>query len=550
MNARINPKAAGGARSTQADQALVPKSLPMAHLNFMDGISFDLSNPFSALRMAAASCFFGEPKYYDEQPWTAIGADKAAKSHLAQLLGLAMPTSWSSLSASQRMEQAIDAALAVDVEKTLQVAVALRNEDHIRTTPQIIMVRAAYHPAASGTGLVTRYASLILRRPDEPVVQLAYARSAFAGKPIPNALRKAWATFLSAQSEHALAKYRQETRSVKLVDVVNLARPKATEALGKLVRGELKLEGSTWESVISEEGSTPQAWAKARELLVQPARHMALLRNLVNLHKHGLLDQPTLLALGAGAAGAKQLPFRYYSAYTRLQQEGASEAALNAVNLCLLQSLETLPRFNGRVMSLCDNSGSAQGATTSEVGTVQVNEIANLTGVLTGMAADEGYVGVFGDTLEVRPVRKAESVLQQAQACNALADTVGSGTENGVWLFFKDALAERAHWDHVFIYSDMQAGHGGLYGANPQDYAEHQWPLQKRYIDVASLIRRYHREVNPDCKFYLVQVAGYSDTLAPDFYPNVVVLGGWGPGLLKFAHAMGEQQPPSQAAAA
>ena len=36
------------------------------HKNYMDGNSWDISNPFFKLRMVAASSFFGEPKYYNE----------------------------------------------------------------------------------------------------------------------------------------------------------------------------------------------------------------------------------------------------------------------------------------------------------------------------------------------------------------------------------------------------------------------------------------------------------------------------------------------------
>lgn len=538
MSSRINTKSSPARRAASADRALVAQAAPLAHSNFMEGVSYDLSDPFFVLRMAAASCFFGEPQYYGERARKEEEASEK-QAHVREVLGRGMPAAWAGMSPALRLERAIDNALAVDAEKTLLIAVALRNEDHIRTTPQVIMVRAAYHPAVSGSGLIRRYAPQILQRADEPTTQLAYARSAFPDKPIPNALRKAWAHFLSEQSAYALAKYRQETRGVKLVDVVNLVRPKGTEALGKLVRGELLQGDTTWESVVSAQGGTQEAWAQARDLLVNPRRHMALLRNLVNLFKHGLLDLPTLQALEAGAAEGRQLPFRYFSAYQRLQEVGAPAVALDAVERCLMGSLGNLPRFSGRVMSLCDNSGSARETTSSEMGSMRVCDIANLTGVLTGMVADEGFVGVFGDRLEVTPVRKTASVLQQAEQMAKRGDTVGQSTENGVWLFFEDALTSKEHWDHVFLYSDMQAGHGGLYGEHPLEYIEYLWPHKSPYLDVASLIRAYHRTVNPDCKFYLVQVAGYQDTVAPDFYPNVVVLGGWGPGLLKFAHAMG-----------
>ena len=34
------------------------------HLNYMAGVSYDVSSPITRLRLAAATCFFGEPMYY------------------------------------------------------------------------------------------------------------------------------------------------------------------------------------------------------------------------------------------------------------------------------------------------------------------------------------------------------------------------------------------------------------------------------------------------------------------------------------------------------
>jgi hypothetical protein len=44
--------------------------------------------------------------------------------------------------------------------------------------------------------------------------------------------------------------------------------------------------------------------------------------------------------------------------------------------------------------------------------------------------------------------------------------------------------------------------------------------------------------VNPQVKVFLVQIAGYKDTLVPEFYERTYILGGWGEGLLRFAEAM------------
>ena len=96
----------------------------------------------------------------------------------------------------------------------------------------------------------------------------------------------------------------------------------------------------------------------------------------------------------------------------------------------------------------------------------------------------------------------------------------------------------KEHWDSVFVYSDMQAGHGGLYGTNESAYRNYIWDNSGSYIDVPKLIDEYRKKVNPNVQVFLVQVAGYQDTIVPEYYDKTYILGGWGPGLLRFASAM------------
>lgn len=514
-----------------------------AHLNYMGGLSYDISNPIHALRLAASSCFFGEPQYYKEdkedtrkkRPLTDIYGRRTPQLESDQIASLEAtlnsidPQSWRGKTPAEAIEMAIDAALEFDPEKTLQEAVRLRNEEHIRTTPQVILVRAANHPKTKGTELISKYAPQIIKRADEPSVCVAYQLWRYPGTSIKNSLKKALAKALSGFDEYSLAKYRQENKTVKTVDVVNLVHPKS-EAIHKLVRGELKNSDKTWEAIISAKGSTPEAWTEAIEVM----GHMALLRNVRNLLEKGLSPDLFVAKLVEGAKKGQQLPFRYYSAYRAVEAAG-NPRVLDAIETCLMESVDRLPHFGGRVMSLCDNSGSARGAATSSMGSMQVSTIANLTGVLTGMAADEGYLGVFGDNLEVMPVRKRSSVFEQLKKADGLGGSVGGGTENGIWLFWDKAIKNKEHWDHVFVYSDMQAGHGGLYGTNPEAYKEFIWGKGGLHIDVPKLVAKYRREVNPNVMVYLVQVAGYQDTIMPEHYHRTAILGGWGEGLLKFA---------------
>ncbi len=543
--AKIPSKAqAKSAHKTQEQSSL-------GHLNHMSGVSYDVMDPIKTLRMVAASCFFGEPQYYAESGnmhdkaraprETARTLSKSTYEHLDKTLGtgLSSPT-WHGLSTATMMEQVIDAALDHDPRATLEEAARLRQEDHMRTTPQVIMVRAANHPKVRATGLVREYAPKILGRADEPVVQLAY-HDAVYGTAIPNALKKAWRTFLATQTPTQLAKYRLENKSKTLKTVIKLCKPTG-DVFQDILHDRLKLDTrDTWEAMLSSEGASKETWTKAVDVM----GHMALLRNLRNFHQHGVDPKDYVPKLVATAAKGKQLPFRYFSAYQQVKAADGRALVLDAVEECMTRAVGELPHFKGRVMSLCDNSGSARGSMTSSMGTMKVANIANLTAVLTGMAADEGHVGVFGDTLKTFEVRKKASILDQVQAADRLGDTVGGGTENGIWLFFKNALQAKEHWDHIFVYSDMQAGHGGLYGTRPSDYAQFRWANSSQHIDVAALIKAYREQVNPNVHVYLVQVAGYKDTLAPEFYDKTYILGGWGEGLLKFAHSMSQLSTPT-----
>lgn len=523
------------------------------HLNHMDGVSYDIKNPVNQLRIVASSCFFGEPKYYHEDKTentkvrsavSKVVKDEKRENYLDSILGGSVSIAdYRTYSASKLMETAIDAALDFNPEATLQEAVRLRNEENFRTTPQVIMVRAAHHEKVRGTGLLAKYAQSIMKRTDEAAVQLAYQVQVY-GKPIPNGLKKAWKKFLEARTEYDLAKYRMENHQFKTVDVVNLVRAFSPE-IDQLVKGTLKLSvEDTWEALISEKGSSKETWTKAVELM----GHMALLRNLRNLHQNGVGQELYLDKLVSTAKNGKQLPFRYFSAHKTLKDAGVSGNVLDAVEKCLEISIGELPKFSGKVMSLCDNSGSAQSTTTSSMGTVRVADIANLTAVLTGKASEDGYIGIFGDKLEVKPVRKNASVFDQVEQANKIGTNIGQGTENGVWLFFDKAISTKEHWDHIFVYSDMQAGHGGLYGTSPKDYKNYIWKngdengYGEKMIDVAKLVKTYREKVNPNVNIYLVQVAGYRDTLVPEFYDKTYILGGWGDGVLRFAHKMSHPQ--------
>jgi hypothetical protein len=510
-----------------------------SHLNWMGGKSFDIRDPILRLRIAASSCFFGEGMYYhrdakDTRNLKVVPPQKLNQSdieYLREVLDARDLREWRSKSPKEMMESAIDEALKKDVYETLREAIRLRTEDNIRVTPQVILVRAAH--LDKGTGYVRDLAPGIIQRADEPAIGLAYHFEEF-GKdtPIPNSLKKAWRDALEKSPARYLAKNQLNGRYVSTKDVIRLVHPKSKE-VSSFMNGEVTNEDNTWEAIVSKYGSYRESWTKAIEVMP----HMAMLRNLRNLIEHDVEPSLWIDKLIRGVPGGRQLPFRYLSAYDAIKSI-APPSVLDAVETCLEVALENVPQFPGKVMSLCDNSGSAMKTMTSSMGTMQISRIANLTGVITGKVSDNGYIGIFGDKLAVAPVRKKSSIFDQVNEADIQSRTIGQSTENGIWLFWRDAIEKEQHWDHVFVYSDMQAGHGGLYGLRPDEYRDYIWQGSMKNIDVAKLINTYRRKVNPNVNVFLCQMAGYQDTIVPEWYNRVFILGGWSAGILNFAHKM------------
>lgn len=486
-----------------------------SHINHMGRESYDIDNPILLLKTVASSCFFGEPSYY-----TVRSASTPKYSDINDHLDyLVTPKEYIYMSPEDAMVNAIKNALDYNLEACLDLAVDLRNDENIRVTPQVILVMAANHKNGKSNPMIKEYANHIVMRLDDATNGMAYQLSAYKGKPIPNCLKKIYRERLSKASEYELAKYAQSNKTVKLVDLINLVHPKS-EAIHKFMNGKVKNTDNTWEAIRSAGGT----WKEAINVM----GHMALLRNLRNFEQNAIDSKLYSDKLICGVKNGKQLPFRYWSAYTACSTKANKDLA----GTCMEMSIAELPNLEGNNMFLCDNSGSAQVTCISDMGSVKVSEIANLTGAIMSKISDKGTIGLFGDKLINVEVTHHDNVLDVMSKCSRGAEKVGQATENGIWLFFKEAISKRTVYDNVCILSDMQAGDGGLYGTNATDYLE--FAINRRHISVMKLIKKYHKEVNPNCKFFCIQVAGYQDSIVPVNMKNCYIMGGWGSGVIKY----------------
>ena len=368
------------------------------------------------------------------------------------------------------------------------------------------------------------------------------------------------------------AKNKKQTLA-NLVDLIRITHPKPTDVINQLVKtGKVEVadDEQTWEKL----RSAKKTWTEICMQIRLP--HMALLRNLRNILEEYAARQDTEEALAeiellteqlvSGVKGGKQFPFRYFSAYKMLKSVGVDRDSgyasrrhlkdkkseestepvlteeqrlvfnrlrdifLSGLNRCVLESVECIPPMKGRVECLSDNSGSSRQGMVSEYGTVKVFEIANLSAILTAYRATKGgSVWVFGDRLEEYVVSK-RPILEQLEEVNVLGKTVGECTETGVWLFWEKFIQDAAQTDNVFIYSDMQAGTGGLYvdGTNTPKLQQMGAAVNNgAHVDVLKLVQIYRERVNPKVNVFSVQVAGYDNTVLPDILYRGAILSGW-----------------------
>jgi hypothetical protein len=489
--------------------------------NFMGGTSFQMT-PLVRLRIIAASSIFGEPQYYRD-------GIKAKKTLFVGEHEIFADLYSSTESAADVFTKAIDAALDYDFRSTLELAKELRTSYNMRLNPAVIFIRASLHPDrqafnAENPGLMKSIGKEIAGRPDDLTNQFnyyMYLKSSKAG--LPSLIKRTWAERLTEYSRYQLNKYKGKS----LIDLVRISHANSEDINELMKTGKLAVAETeqTWESL----RSAGKTWAEILQTIKMP--HMALLRNLRGILSE-VKDLETIKQvaehLKSGVRNGKQFPFRYYSAQKAVYSSENEYKSLltDALEECMDIAIENTPALKGRVACLSDNSGSAWRTCTSEYGNVQIAEIANLSSIITASRADYGVVGVFGDELSMKPVSKRSGLLGQLSETSKRGQQQGQCTENGIWLFWEQAIREKQHWDTVFIYSDMQAGHGGLYGINSSEYNLFRHKGTKN-IDVLALVQKYRQDVNPKVNVFSVQVAGYDNSVLPENLYRGAVLTGW-----------------------
>ena len=513
--------------------------------NYMGGDSYKV-DPIMRLKMVTASSIFGEPQYYKRGMKEESLLCRTVKREKKNFLKFFLFEEKDSTDTATYMETVIDEALDYDFVQTVNWALVLRKEYNMRLNPQVIMVRAAIHPKRAElckddeTSWFRKMNVQVMQRADEPIEQMNYYIYINDGSVsnCPNVLKRSWKDKIESLDKYQMHKYGGK----EMINVCRVCHANKGNVPELMTTGKIEVEENqmTWENL----RSAGKSWREILDTIKLP--HMAALRNMRNVFSE--IDDVEFTKtyienLKAGVLHGKQFPFRYYSAMRAINDVHHKGMLLDGLEDCMDVAMDNMPVLKGKTMCLSDNSGSAWGTFNSEYGRTTIAEIDNLSSVMTALKSDEGYVGKFGNELKVFEMRKRKGVLEQTEEItkNRYND-VGSNTEGGIWLFFKNAIENKEHWDNIFIYSDQQAGTGGLYGTafQEEEYTKQGFNCKINYINVFKLVEEYRKKVNPKVNVFSVQTAGYDNNVLPDYAYRTTLLYGWTGKEAVFAAKMNE----------
>lgn len=256
----------------------------------------------------------------------------------------------------------------IDPMFAAKATVFARRQYGMRSVSHFTAAALAKH--LSGKEYAGQFYNAVINRPDDMTEILAILLQ--NGGKVPAAVKKGFATAFSRFDAYQLAKYRGGDKAVKLVDVVNLVRPRPnernSEALKMLVDGNLK-NTDTWEAILSKAGQDEEndnakgeAWSDLLKSGKLP--YFALLRNLRNIvEQDPKLVEKACEALTNRGRIKKSLvlPFRFSTAFTEIQKLPESKEkrqVLVHIAAALDMACDNVPKFEGDTLTVLDVSGS------------------------------------------------------------------------------------------------------------------------------------------------------------------------------------------------
>lgn len=398
--------------------------------------------------------------------------------------------------------------IKIDPKFVANLAIYARKEIHLRSVSHVIAAELAHD--VQGKKYVRRVLNEIVERVDDMAEILSYYLNVY-GKPIPNSLKKGLGDSFLRFDEYSLAKYNR-AKEIKLKDIVNLVHPKPnnieqSSMFKRLLEDKLETP-FTWETVLSSEGNNKETWEKLIES--NKLGYMAMLRNLRNIIKadpENINKVYEVLENENRVKKSKQLPFRYYSAFNALYNEGLGTSKIyDVLENAIRYSTSNITRLSGKTFIATDVSGS-MGNKISKKSDVTCADIGTVLMAIANSICDEAITSTFDTKFNLTPLAAGNGIIANARS---IKPTWG-GTNLSLPIYH--LLDHKIYVDRIIILSDNEINYG--YDRVCQD-----------------LINQYRQRVNPNVWVHAIDLLGYGTQQFKGDKVNIIA--GWNEKILEF----------------
>jgi 60 kDa SS-A/Ro ribonucleoprotein len=410
--------------------------------------------------------------------------------------------------------QTVQKMCLFDPTFVLKLANYARKELNLRSVSTMLLAEFA-NSGAPRIGDERKWVTDTIRRPDDITELIAYqlSRNSATGRTrqkIPMLLKAGIREAFHKFDAYQLAKYDRDG-AVKLADALRITRPKPVSdkesEMFKNLRNRTLPTPETWETTISREGNTKDAWTK----ILPKMGYFAILRNIRNMLEAGV-DMQVVSAYIADPVRVEKsrlFPFRFYSAYTELSSrsfEPTHNAQVGIITEALEKAMDfsatRFPPLYGSSFIMLDVSGSmTQGI--SRKSRIRARDIALLFGAMSSRICGSKTICRFATHFDFATI-SGRSTLSDAAGLGSNTDRLGGATYAHFPIQYIREKQEQ--YDRILMFSDMDS-----YGSS----------------SVAEQFAGY-QQIFPKTKMYAIHLSSGNPTLMmPTGSKNFSTITGW-----------------------
>lgn len=406
-------------------------------------------------------------------------------------------------SAVQTMQEVRTLVDSVDSTFAAKTALFARHTYGLRSISHIVAAEIAR--SVKGERWTRPFFRDVVSRPDDITEILSYYMTNY-GKPLPNSLKDGLGQSFAKFNAYQLAKYRQDGKSMSLVDAVRLthAKPvgKNANALTDLVYGRLAT-AETWESGLSAAGSDEELKKEVWVKLLSEGKlgFFALLRNLRNIIQTNdtklISMAATELTVPDKVKNSGVLPFQFFKAYEALAQlPSVPQNIQRALETAYSLVLENVPHFDDTTVIMVDISGSMRSHATN----------AGVIASALVRASDDARVILFSDNAEWKNVDSTISGLALVKQFVTWSQGGGTAMGSAFQLLLEDATIKPSR---IVVVSDMQTW------AETRGYAGYYSSIYGKFETPNKLYDLLNKKYDEMPMIYAVDLSGYGTTQFP-----------------------------------